>query len=129
LRNNVRAIQNYAQHFGGRSFVVRALPSLKFSHKNVVVGTRPELCATEDGRLKLIRLDMRRKPANGQELRVILDVTYQAATAAALAVRPDDVIVLRLEDGAEICGERNAATRLSDLQRICEEIDERWEAV
>jgi hypothetical protein len=98
LKNNIRAILNYERCFARRQFVPKPSPQLVLGSGEVLIGAKPDLVALEEGRLRLIRFDMKKRKPNPEEVQTVLAITLEAANAQGLALRPNQVMLLRLED-------------------------------
>lgn len=125
-RNNLRAIENYRQHFGKRKFKPQSIPQMHFVHDGVVVGAKPEMVVVENGQPMLVRFDMKQSEPNPVEISTLLDVTTIAAQSAGVKVQPGNVLVFRVEDGTAYTGSPVSAKRKSQLRDACSEIKDRW---
>lgn len=128
-KNNLRAIQNYRQHFRSRQFKPQSIPQLHFAYDGVVVGAKPEMVVVENGQRMLIRFDMKQGQPNPVEISTLLDVTYVAAQDAGVKVQPENVLVLKVEDGSCYAGRRVSSSRKSQLREACTEIKRRWDEI
>ncbi len=126
LEHNIRAIERYLQHFSGKRFQILKSPNLTYSHGDVTVSAAPDLFVREGKDEKLIRIDLGADPTDEDMIRIILQVTYEAAVSAGMRIKPSHVVYLDISRGTQHVGAR-ARTRLSrDIEAACENIEAMW---
>jgi hypothetical protein len=129
LEHNIRAMESYVKYFSGNRFEVLPSPRLEYSHGSVLVGATPDLFVRDGIHKKIIRLDLGVDPADEEMIRIILQVTFEAALAAGLGIRPSHVVYLDISRRQQHVGARSR-TRLSrDIQAACENIAAMWEGI
>jgi len=129
LGHNVRALESYLENFASSQFRILKSPALKYLHANVNVNASPDLLVAEDGREKLIKLDLAADAADETLIRIVLQVMYEAAVAAGLRVAPRDVIYLDISRGILHRGARARARLRRDIDAACENIAAMWEGI
>ena len=126
LEHNIRAIERYLHHFSTKRFQILRSPNLTYSHGEVVVSATPDLFVKEGNDEKLIRLDLGADPADEDMIRIVLQVTYEAAVSCGMRIRPSHVVYLDISRGTQHVGAK-ARTRLSrDIEAACENIEAMW---
>jgi hypothetical protein len=129
LEHNIRAMETYLHHFSSKHFQILKSPNLAYFHGSVVVSSVPDLFVREGKSEKLIRIDLGADPTDEDMIRIILQVTYEAALAAGMNISPSHVLYLDISRGLQHSGAR-ARTRLTrDIQAACENIEAMWDGI
>jgi hypothetical protein len=129
LEHNIRAMDSYLRYFGGNRFEVLASPRLEYSHGTVLVGATPDLFVRDGARQKIIRLGLGAEPIDEEMIRIILQVTFEAAVAAGLSIRPSDVVYLDVSRRQQHVGARSRTRLTRDIQAACENIAAMWDGI
>ena len=129
LEHNIRAMESYLQYFSGNRFEILPSPRLEYSHSSVTVGATPDLFVKHGDQQKIIRLDLGAEPTDEQMIKIILQVTYEAARRGGLEILPSQVVYLDISRRQQHVGARSR-TRLSrEIQAACENIEAMWGGV
>jgi hypothetical protein len=129
LNHNIRGIQTYLTHFGGRKFSILTTPKLKYTRNSVIVSAMPDLFVSENGTPKLIKLDFSEKVPDERITNVILQVTYEAALLANLKVKPKDVIYLDVSRNQQYIGAKLRSSLKKDVDAACDNIEALWATI
>jgi hypothetical protein len=129
LEHNIRAMESYLRYFSGNRFEVLQPPKLEYSHLSVVVSATPDLFVREGDRDKLIRLDLGAGLTDEEMIRIILQVTFEAALRAGLSLKPADVVYLDVSRRVQHVGARSRTKLTRDIQAACENIEAMWDGI
>lgn len=119
LRNNIRAIRGYIQIYGHRRRKVVPRPRIYFGNGRVRLSASPDLAVEEDGRLKLVKLGIRKKGDNPEVVRIMLRVIYQAALTR-FKVEPHDVVYFDVLNAARVRGSHRDADLATTIDNGCD---------
>ena len=126
LEHNIRAMESYLQYFSGNRFEILSSPRLEYLHGSVTVGATPDLFVKHGDQQKIIRIDLGAEPTDEEMITIILQVTFEAARRAGLAVLPSQVVYLDISRRQQHVGAKSR-TRLSrEIQAACENIEAMW---
>lgn len=103
IHNNLRALEGYMQIYGGRKREVVPRPRIYYGEGRVKVSASPDIAVMENGRLRLVKLGVRKQKDNPEVIRVMLRVIYRAAHPK-LRIDPHDVVYFDIESAARIRG-------------------------
>ena len=128
LRNNARALRQYADHFHRRKFQV--LPDLKLalSHSDVRISVIPDLHVREGAKKKIIKLDFSKNPDDEQS-RIISQCMFEAFRESQGKITPSAVLYLQVAIGAEVRGARVGSRLMGDFKAACENINALWDTI
>jgi hypothetical protein len=129
LEHNIRALESYLEHFADKRFKILPTPRLGYSHRSVTVAATPDLFVEESGRRKLIKLELGADAPDRAMVKIILQVTYEAARRAGLGIRPQDVIYLDASRAVQHKGARARARLQRDIEAACENIEAMWDGI
>ena len=129
LEHNIRAVESYLRHFANKRFTVLETPRLRYSHENVTVSATPDLFVEENGREKLIKLELGADAPDHTMVKIILQVMYQAAVSDGIAVRPQDVIYLDASRAVQHKGAKVRARLTGEIEAACENIEAMWPGI
>lgn len=124
--NNMRAAEQYIQHFGQRKFTVCEGKKLAYTHNGVVVSARPDLVIEENGERLLIKLNLGRIEHSSQMAAIQLHFMFTAANAAGLEIGPQQVVYIQPVEGFEHRGPASGFPPDKRLASICSEIEGLW---
>jgi len=102
-RNNLRAIDAYMGVYGSRKRKILPRPRIYYRSGHVRISASPDLAVQEDGRLRLVKLGVKKEGDNPEVIRIMLRVIYQAGQPS-LKIEPHDVVYFDITDGARIRG-------------------------
>jgi hypothetical protein len=129
LNHNIRGIQTYLTHFGDRKFTILETPKIKYVRNNVTVSAMPDLFVVENGHRKIIKLDFSEKPPDPRVVVIVLQVMYEAAAAAGLAVKPKDVVYLDVVRNEQHTGAKMKAALKKEVEAACDNIEALWPTI
>jgi hypothetical protein len=129
LEHNIRAMQTYLQHFSGNRFEVLAPPKLEYSHGSVRVGATPDLFVRDGVNEKLIKLDLGVGPTDEEMIKIVLQVIFEAAAKAGMALKPKQVVYLDMSRGLQHSGAKSRTRLTRDIQAACENIEAMWDGI
>jgi len=124
--NNLRAINDYLKHFSKRQ--LKPLPGkrLYFIHKNLRVSAQADLCALDNGELRLIKFNFGKKDHAGAVVAIMLHVLYEAATVKGIKLLPDQVECIQTSSGSRIVGPRKGFGAVKALNGMADELIILW---
>src|SRR4029077_2338328 len=129
LEHNIRALESYLEHFADRKFKILQAPRLEYAHRTVAVSATPDLFVEESGREKLIKPELGADVPDKTMIKIILQVSYDAAIRAGLQIRPQDVIYLDASRAVQHRGARVRARLRRDIEAACENIEAMWPGI
>lgn len=129
LEHNIRALESYLKHFAGKQFTILKTPRTYYSHGNVTITAAPDLFVEERGAQRLIKLELGADAPDKDMIKIILQVMYDAAKAAGLNVRPQDVIYLDASRALQYKGAKARARLQRDIEAACENIEAMWNGI
>ncbi len=103
LRNNVRAVRSYMELYGHRKREIVPRPRIYYTNGGVQISASPDLAIKEDGKLKLVKLGVRKRGDNPEVIRIMLRVMFQAASSK-FGIEPRDVVYFDVINSARIRG-------------------------
>jgi len=102
LKNNLRAVKSYMEVYGYRKRTLVPRPRIAYTHGTVRISASPDLAVYEDGKLKLVKLGIKKQADNPEVVRIMLRVIYQAAKSEGKKVEPHDVVYFDVANAARI---------------------------
>jgi hypothetical protein len=127
LRNNARAVQDYARTEWSRTKMdVLKDADLEFRHGNVRVTCSPDLIIRVDGSSKILKFDFAPKAPDNKVIAVMCQGLYEAARARGVVERTKDVIYLDVRRGEAHCRARVGSRVMRDIEAACENIEAIW---
>lgn len=119
LNNNLRAIRSYMELYGHRKRTVVPRPRIYYTHGVVHLSASPDLAIQEDGRLKLVKLGVRKNGDNPEVIRIMLRVMYQAAQSQ-YQIQPHDVVYFDVANAARIRSSNDDAGLATIIDNGCD---------
>jgi hypothetical protein len=126
LKNNIRALESYLRNFGKEGLVVLPSPSLKYTHGQVLVSAYPDLYVRAGTHHRLIKLDMGKEIQKPLVIKVVLQLTFEAAIKDGLPISPKNVIYVEVEHGVQHSGAKRGARIMRDIDAACQTIEDVW---
>jgi hypothetical protein len=126
LRNNARAVRQYADNFYRRPFDV--LPDLRMElvYGDVRITVVPDLHVSERGKEKILKLDFANRSVDEQVIRIVSQCMFEAFRNAHGAITSASVLYLVVVNGTEHRGARIGARLLGDVRAACDNISALW---
>jgi hypothetical protein len=128
LRNNARALRQYADNFHRRKFEVRPDLKLAFSHSDVRVSVVPDLHVRERAKEKIIKLDFA-TDWDGEQARIVSQCMFEAFRETETTITPAAVLYLHVATGREVRGARVGSRLMGDFRAACENINALWDTI
>jgi hypothetical protein len=128
LRNNARALKQYADNFYRRKFEILSDVKLAINHSDVRVSVVPDLHVREGTKEKIIKLDFAREP-DGEQAKIISQCMFEAFRQSHGPITPAAVLYLHVTSGQEIRGARAGSRLMSDFKAACENISALWDTI
>jgi hypothetical protein len=119
LRNNLRAIRGYVEIYGNRKRKVVPRPRIYYSTGSVRLSASPDLAIEEGGKIKLVKLGIKKHGDNPEVVRIMLRVIYQAA-ATRFQIEPRDVVYFDVANAARIHGSNQDADLATTIDNGCD---------
>lgn len=129
IDDNIRALNAYMKFFSKAKFEVLTTPKLLYKHGNVEVSASLDLFVKEGGSKKLIKLDLSATPPTPEVVEIILKVTAEAATAAELGIKPENVIYIDVERQQIYNGAKLGKKLKKEIDAACETIEDIWDRI
>jgi hypothetical protein len=126
MRENARAIQQYAVNFAGHDAEVLTDIDLPWNVGDVRIKVRPDLHYRERDREKIMRFELGSKTPSTSMLRILCQAMFEAATANSLSVKCSDCSVLDVPRGAVHKLARVRARTVKDIEAACKTISDIW---
>jgi hypothetical protein len=105
-KNNLRALHRYMETYGSRIREIIPRPRIYYGDGSVRISASPDLAVREDGRLKLVKLGVRKERDNPEVIRVLLRVIYEAANRR-MSIDPQDIVYFDIASAARMRGSHN----------------------
>jgi hypothetical protein len=116
--SNMRAVELYMKSFSGKLWKVVGCPKIHFSSSDVRISGTPDLAIKDGGRMRLVKLGVRKEKEPKEMVRIMLRVIYQAAKAK-LAIATRDVTYFDVKTGAVIPGEPTDSYLAKSIENGC----------
>ena len=129
LKNNSRAVLQYARHFASRQFQILPNISLHLVFPDVRVTVIPDMHVKERGKEKIIKLEFTKDPQDDKMLKVMAQALFDAQSKAGMGLTSASVLVLDVPRGQEHKGARVGARLASEMEAACKNIAAIWEGI
>jgi hypothetical protein len=129
LNHNIRGIQTYLTHFGGKKFSILESPKIKYVRKSVTISAMPDLFVIEAGARKMIKLDFSEKAPDERVITIVLQVMYEAAIMAGLKIKPKDVVYLDVVRNQQHGGAKLRSSLKKEVDAACDNIEALWPTI
>lgn len=126
LKENARAIREYAAHFGGHDAEILKDINLSWAVAGVRIKVRPDLHYRERNRERLMRFEFGSSAPDTRVLRVLCQSMFEAAAVNGLGVASRDCSVLDVPRGNVHRLARNHARTVRDIEAACKTISDMW---
>ncbi|MFC6647321.1 hypothetical protein ACFQBQ_17440 [Granulicella cerasi] len=126
LRDNIRAIESYATHFGNSKFQIIDSPKPVYTHGTVDVTATPDLYVDDQGTPKIVKLHFSRTEPDQDHINIVLKVMHEAVTSCGINVHPRDVIYLDIARNRHYTGAKLNKRLKSDIDAACDTIADIW---
>jgi len=129
LRNNARAVSQFARNFPRFACVALGDVKLSISVAGVRVSSAPDLHANVKGRESLIRFDLSGQPAHVLVPSIVCQLMADAASVRGLGVDPKDCLYIEVAKGIIHRRARPRARISKDIDAACKNIAAIWPTV
>ncbi|MEW6554753.1 MAG: hypothetical protein AB1384_10760 [Actinomycetota bacterium] len=129
LKNNARALIQYAHYFGNKTYTLLGDLSLPMDIAGVRVICTPDLYVSENDREKLIKLDFLVKEPDIMIPKVICQLLYEAAIATGIDIASSDAIYIDVPRGKMYKKARGGARIVRDIEATCQNIAAIWDSI
>jgi hypothetical protein len=102
--NNLRAVELYIERFSDRRWRVTSCPRIYYTSCEIRISGSPDLAISDEGRMRLIKLGVRKKKETAQMVRLMLRVMYQAA-GGRIGITTRDVTYFDVRTGEVVSGD------------------------
>lgn len=116
--SNLRAIESYMASFSGRTWKIIPCPRIHYLSGEVRISGAPDLAIQDAGRLRLVKLGVRKDKETRDMVRVMLRVIYQAAKMK-LKVNVPDITYFDVRTGEAISGEPSDSHLAQTIENGC----------
>lgn len=129
LRNNARAVRDYAAHFSEREFCLLPNLQLDLLYDPVRISVAPDLHVTEAKREKIIRLEFAKDGADDNSLRIMSQCMFEAASQSGLNLSSSCVLCFDVSRGSVCKGARIGARMASEIRAATANIAALWDTI
>lgn len=129
LRNNSRAVKQYAENFHRRRFTVLGDLRLALMYGDVRVTIAPDLHVRERTKEKIIKLDFSNRAPEEGVIQVVSQCMFEAFRSEHGAITPSSVLYLAVSSGAEHRGARVGSRMQAEVRAACDNITALWDTI
>lgn len=130
LKNNSRAIRQYAANFAPISFVYEGKhPSLYVTFGRVRISCSPDLIIKYRGRTKIVKLEFGKDVMDDANAKIMTQAMFEALNASGSAASSTDVWVLEVASGKTLKGARVGSRRRTEIKDACKNIESLWPTI
>lgn len=126
LRNNSRALRDYARSFASRGFELLEDVRLSVRVDSVTISVVPDMHVRERGHERLIRVEFASTPADERVPRILTQLMWEAGREAGIVAKPTDVQVLECSSGGVHRGSSHGVRRAADIEAACRNLEAIW---
>lgn len=128
LRQNRIALAAYLRNFSNWQLAILQTPPLALTQGVVRIKARADLCVM-NGTRKLVKIDCGKPTPEGKLIKVVLQVMFQAASANAQQVRPQDIVYVDVRRASRYKGARVRSRINRDIEAACANIEALWPSI
>jgi hypothetical protein len=129
VRHNARALREYDQFLGNKTFEILSDLSLSLSYSGVTISVYPDLHVREAGVERVIKLEFGSKPPSEVAIRIISQAMFDAVSAAGLSLRAADILLIDVPRKTLYRGARMRSRTARDIEAACQTIADIWPAL
>lgn len=126
VRHNARALREYNQFWGNKTFEILGDLSLSLSCSGVTISIYPDLHVREAGVERIIKLEFGSRPPDDVVIRIMSQAMFEAASAAGLNLRSADILLVDVPRKAVYRGARMRSRTAKDIEAACQTIADIW---
>jgi hypothetical protein len=121
LGMNLMAIEAYMKLFANRTWTIIPCPRIHYSSHSVRISATPDLAVSDGGRIRLIKLGVRKEKEIEDVVRVMLRVTYQACEGQ-IEIGPENIAYFDVSTGEVIKGTQEDRRLARTIEGGCAEL-------
>ena len=129
LRNNARALREYAHHFGDKQYEVLDGLRLRLRFNDVQVNVVPDLHVRENGHEKIIKLEFAVNEPTSDLVRIVSQCLFEAAYADGHRLPSASVLFVDVPRGHRHKGARLGSRMGGNIQAACQNISAIWDRI
>ena len=126
LKNNSRALREYATNFGRKKFEILHDINLEVSYFGVRVTVVPDLHVREGQTEKIIKLEFSKDLPEEKAVKIIGQALYEAQEVAGMGLTSSSVLVFDVARGQIHKGARAGARMRAEIEAACQNISSLW---
>lgn len=129
LRHNARGLEQYAEHFAGRSFEVQKDLRLAMQIADVKVTVSPDLHVLDGTSPKMIKLNFGMEEPSASEINIVRQTMLEAAEAKGLGLSSAQVLLFDVPRGKVYKGARFGTRTRANIEAACQNISAIWDTI
>lgn len=129
LMHNARALLQYEEHFGNKSYEILGDLKLNIAQSDVRVTVYPDLYVEENGLRKIVKLEFSSDPPKPTVVKIISQCMYEAAQNSGLKIAASQVLYLDVPRGKLHKGARVRARMRKNIEAACQNIKAIWDSI
>ena len=127
LRHNARALRQYEQSFGRKSYDVLGDANLELIYGNVVrVTVFPDLRVREAGQEKIVKLEFSDQQPSRNVVKIVSQAMFEASVKGGLKLPSSSVLYVDVPRGKMHRGARLGSRMARDIESACLNIAAIW---
>ena len=127
LRNNARALREYAAFWGDKPFEVLEGVRLGLRYGDVRISVVPDLHVRDKGDERLIKLDFAAQEPDDRVPRIVGQAMFEAVSQSGLRTPASSILYAHVARGRIIRGARLGSRMAGEIQAACGNIEAIWE--
>jgi hypothetical protein len=125
LKNNGRALRQYADNFANRQFAILSDLRLALVFDNVRVTVAPDLHVREGTKEKILKLDFGKSEPENSLVKIIVQSMFEAFRVQR-SITPSSILYFDVARGDEHRGARLSSRVLTEIRAACKNIEGLW---
>jgi hypothetical protein len=121
--SNLRAVELYMKSFASKTWKIVTCPRIHYSSNDVRISGTPDLAIHDSGRLRLVKLGVRREKETIDMVRLMLRVIFQAAKKK-LDIAPKDITYFDAKTGETTAGDAKDGSLSKSIDNGCKVLQE-----
>ena len=129
LRNNARALREYAALWGNKAFEVLDELRLSLRYGDIRISVVPDLHVREKDGEKVIKLDFAAQEPDGRIPRIVSQAMFEAVSERGLRLSASSILYVHVASGRITKGARLGSRMAGEIQAACGNIEAIWEKI
>lgn len=129
LRNNSRALMQYADFFGEKEYEILGDVGYRLNFADVTITVYPDLHVLENGIEKIIKLDFDAKEPDKDFVMIMSQCLYEGAKSAGQDLKSSCVLYADVPRGRLHKGARAGSRTLRNIEATCQTIADIWDRI